>query len=107
MPRRVTIAGDARDDLRAIYAYATEHDSPDRAENLLTRLRAAVLSLADMPLRGHVPAEMRLLGMKDYREIHDGPYRIIYRVWEDQVVVYAIADGRRDMQAFLHRRLTR
>lgn len=107
MERRVTVSGDARDDLQALYTYATAHESAARADALLDRLQAAALSLADMPSRGHVPAEMRLLGVNDYLEIHHGPYRIIYKVQTDHVVIYGIADGRRDMQSFLQRRLLR
>ena len=33
------------------------------------------------------------------------PYRLIYRVSEQDVVVFVIADGRRDMQSLLTRRL--
>ena len=40
-----------------------------------------------------------------YREIFFKPYRIIYRVMEDNVHVLVIADGRRDMQTLLQRRL--
>ena len=33
------------------------------------------------------------------------PYRVIYRVVGERVYVYLIADGRRDMQGLLQRRL--
>jgi toxin ParE1/3/4 len=46
-----------------------------------------------------------LLGIKEYRQAFFKPYRIIYRVIDEQVVVYVIADGRRDMQTLLSRRL--
>jgi len=107
MPRRVVIADDAREDLLSIYGYVAAHHSPERADRLLDRLQAACLSLAEQPLRGNMPIEMQLLGVQDYREIHIGTYRILYRVNEGQVVVYGVADGRRDMQGFLQRRLTR
>jgi len=43
--------------------------------------------------------------MRDYRETFFKPYRIIYSVEGTRVDVYMIADGRRDMQALLSRRL--
>jgi toxin ParE1/3/4 len=43
--------------------------------------------------------------MREYREIFFKPYRIIYRVLEHNVDVLLIADGRRDMQSLLQRRL--
>jgi len=45
------------------------------------------------------------VGLREYREIFFKPYRIIYRVMADNVYVMVIADGRRDMQALLQRRL--
>jgi toxin ParE1/3/4 len=108
MPRRVVVAADARADLQALFAYIAEHDSLAAAERVLAGLREAAASLAEQPLRGRMPREMQLLGRTDFREIvvHK-TYRIIYRVEEDAVVVYGVADGRRDMQGFLYRRLVR
>jgi toxin ParE1/3/4 len=37
--------------------------------------------------------------------VHFKPYRIVYRVYERKVVVFLIADGRRDMQALLTSRV--
>ena len=45
------------------------------------------------------------LGVREYREIFFKPYRIIYRVINKNVYVLLIADGRRDMQTLLQRRL--
>jgi toxin ParE1/3/4 len=46
-----------------------------------------------------------VLGIREYRQIYFKPYRVIYRVMDKQVVIYLIADGRRDMQSLLTRRL--
>ena len=45
------------------------------------------------------------LGVREYRQTFFKPYRVIYRVVGECVYVYLIADGRRDMQALLQRRL--
>jgi toxin ParE1/3/4 len=45
------------------------------------------------------------LGIREYREVFFKPYRIIYRVVEKNVYIFLIADGRRDMQTLLQRRL--
>jgi len=45
------------------------------------------------------------LGEQEYRQVLFKPYRLIYRVVGRRVVVYVIADGRRDMQSLLARRL--
>ena len=72
---------------------------------MLERIRAAVDALKRFPERGAHPAELLALGIREYRETFFKPYRAIYRVEGKQVIVYLIADGRRDMQSLLARRL--
>ena len=62
-------------------------------------------SLSSYPERGSYPRELLALGIREYRQSFFKPYRIIYRVIGKQAIVYVIADGRRDMQALLGRRL--
>jgi len=49
--------------------------------------------------------ELRGLGDQQYHQVFFKPYRLIYRVVDERVAVYLIADGRRDMQSLLSRRL--
>ena len=52
-----------------------------------------------------MPKELRSLGIRDYRQSFFKPYRVIYRIVNEHVVVYLSANGRRDMQSLLARRL--
>ena len=92
-------------DLEAIYDYIAEFDDPTNADHVLDRLMATAEQLAIMPERGSYPRELLDLGIKDYRQVFFKPYRLIYQVIGRDVVVFVIADGRRDMQALLARRL--
>jgi toxin ParE1/3/4 len=91
--------------LEAIYDHIAESDDPANADHVLDRLMAAAEQLAIMRERGSYPREFLDLGIKDYREVVFKPYRLIYRVMGRDVVVFVIADGRRDMQSLLTRRL--
>jgi toxin ParE1/3/4 len=51
------------------------------------------------------PRELSTLGIHEYRQVFLKPYRVIYRHAEGQVIIYVIADGRREMQSLLSRRL--
>lgn len=92
-------------DLESIYDYIAEFDSPAKADYVLDRLMQAVEGLATFPDRGSYPKELLALGVKEYRQTFFKPYRMIYRVIDKRVYVYVIADGRRDMQSLLARRL--
>ena len=71
----------------------------------LTSIEKVFGSLSESPDRGAYPKELLALGIRDYREIFFKPYRVIYRVLGNVVHVFLIADGRRDMQTLLQRRL--
>lgn len=95
----------AERDLREIHRYIARRDSRDRADRLLDDVVGLAGELADLPERGAVPRELAGLGIREYRQVLLGPYRIIYRLFENRVMIYVIADGRRDMQSLLERRL--
>lgn len=101
----VLLTQDANRDLEDIYTYVAEHDVPGKAEHLLGRIADVIESLSTYPDRGSYPKELSALGIRDYRQRFFKPYRIIYRVIGKRVYVYLIADGRRDFQTLLARRL--
>lgn len=105
MPFEVLLTEGAERDLEDLYAHIAEFDSQANADRVLDRLIEAAGSLATFPERGSQPKELRLLGIQEYRQVFFKPYRVIYRVIDERVIVYVIADGRRDMQTLLQRRL--
>ena len=105
MGYRVFLTEDALRDLEDIDDYISQHDSPENADYVLNKIETAIHKLADFPNRGTYPEERSSLGIKEYREVFFKPYRIIYRVIDSKIYIYVIADGRRDMQTLLSRRL--
>jgi len=105
MPFAVLLTADAASDLEDLYQHIAVHDAPGKADHVLTNIEKVFGSLSESPERGVYPKELLVLGIRDYREIFFKPYRVIYRVAGDVVHVLLIADGRRDMQTLLQRRL--
>lgn len=103
--REVLLTEGAEQDLEAIYDYISEFDCVASANYVLDELLEVVESLSRFPERGSFPKELVVLGIKEYRQTFFKPYRVIYRVTGNQVIIYLIADGRRDMQSVLARRL--
>jgi toxin ParE1/3/4 len=101
----VLLTDDANRDLEDIYSYVADHDAPGKAEDLLDRIEEVIESLSTHPERGSYPKEISALGIREYRQRFYKPYRIIYRVIGKRVYIYLIADGRRDFQTLLARRL--
>ncbi len=101
----VLLTEGAEQDLEAIHDYISEFDCVANANHVLDGLMDVVKSLSRFPERGSHPKELVGLGIKEYRQTFIKPYRVIYRVTRSQVIIYLIADGRRDMQSVLARRL--
>jgi toxin ParE1/3/4 len=105
MPFQVFLTDDAVRDLEELYTYIESHDAPEKADDLLDQIKKTFSSHSQSPERGAYPQELLVIGMREFREVFFKPYRIIYRVMGANVYVMLIADGRRDMQALLQRRL--
>lgn len=101
----VLLTEGAEQDLEAIHDYISESDGVANANHVLDEVMGIVESLSTFPERGSYPKELVSLGIKEYRQAFVKPYRVIYRVTGSQVIIYLIADGRRDMQSVLARRL--
>ncbi|MGH8128644.1 MAG: type II toxin-antitoxin system RelE/ParE family toxin [Gammaproteobacteria bacterium] len=101
----VLLTEGAEQDLELLNGYIAEFDCVANADRVLDRLMKAVESLSRFPERGSYPKELAALGIREYRQTLFRPYRMIYRVTGRRVVIYLIADGRRDMQSLLARRL--
>src|SRR5690606_28942327 len=95
----------AEQDLEAIHDYIAEFDCVANANYVLDELMKVVEKLSKLPGRGGYPKELVGLGIKEYRQTFFKPYRVIHRVEGSQIIIYLIADGRRDMQSVLARRL--
>ncbi len=102
---QVLLTAGAEQDLEAIHDYIAEFDCLANANHVLDELMAVVANLSRFPERGDYPKELVTLGIKEYRQTAFKPYRVIYRVVDDRVIIYLIADGRRNMQSVLARRL--
>jgi len=104
--RRVIWAEAAVRDLEDVVSFVAV-DSPLNAERLLGRLSAKARSLETSAHRGRIVPELQRLGMRTWRELVVRPYRLVYRVAGEGVIVLALVDGRREIEDVLLERLVR
>ena len=105
MPYTVFLTDDAARDLEDVYDHIDLHDVPGKAGHVLEQIEKTFNSLSEYPHRGTYPKELLAIGLQEYREVFFKPYRIIYRVVDNNIFVLLIVDGRRDMQTLLQQRL--
>jgi len=101
----VELTQGAEDDLEDIHRYRMQVRGVDDADALIGESLTVIGSLETFPERGAVPGELAGLGIQAFRQVLLRQFRLIYRIIDSRVVILVIADGRRDMQALLERRL--
>lgn len=102
-PARITSA--AWRDLEEICTWIAEHDSPEKAKHVIDRLLEMAEKIGDMLHRGLRPTELPPGTEGEYRQVFFKPYRVIYEFSGKEVMILLIADGRRNLQSLLLRRL--
>lgn len=96
----------AQQDLSDIINYIAQ-DSVDEALVIMGKLEAKAALLISLPNRGRVVPELLHTGISQYRELISSPWRIIYRVEPQKILIMAVLDSRRDLQTVLLGRLAR
>ena len=102
--RKVRWTETAQGDLDLVVDFIAE-DSVENALAVLDRLEKRADALCLAAERGRVVPELKSLDVLQYRELIERPWRIIYRLEPDQVVILAVLDGRRDLRSLLLERL--
>jgi len=105
MSYRVRWTETALRDLEAILDYVHAEHGVVFSKRLHDRLLPAIDGLRGMPERCRVVPELKAIGVRAYRELLEGPYRVVFRVRGREVVVLAALDGRRDLEELLVARL--
>ena len=94
----------SENDLKGIVEYIAG-DSPHRAYEVFSNIKAKASDLHSFPNRGRVVPELQDQGIAQYREIIAAPWRIIYRVSEEAVYVLSVLDSRQNVEDLLLKRL--
>ncbi len=102
---RVVWAAIAYDDLHGIIEYIAQ-DSPANARKVLKTIKSKAATLHLSPQRGRVVPELQEQGIAHYRELIVTPWRLIYRIADETVLVLSVLDSRRNIEDLLLARLT-
>ena len=103
----IILTDDAAKDFQAIAEAARQREGAAKGEQIIDKIVKAAQELAHTPQKGGRLRELVDLGNREYREIFSGPYRLVYRLVEQNIQVLLIADNRKDIRALLEQRLLR
>ncbi len=96
----------ARADLKEIINYIAD-DNVNNALLVLEKLELKVATLEVQADRGRLVPELVRLDLRQYHELIENPWRIIYRIETSKVFILAVLDSRRDLSSILLQRLIR
>jgi len=99
--RRLSWAPIAVDDLEGILDYLAAEAGGDTAAEVGSRILSKIETLTRFPERCRVVPELKRIGVRDFRELIVGPYRIFFRIDGSNVGIVGILDGRRDVEEVL------
>ncbi len=85
----------------------TAAENPVAAAAVIDRLEARADSLGTLTPRSRTVPELREIGVHQYRELIEPPWRLIYTVEAERIAVVAVIDARRDLATLLLERLIR
>jgi addiction module RelE/StbE family toxin len=96
----VNITQSAEKDLNEIIEYIAENN-PQTALRIMERIQKKIKTLYRFPNKGGYVPELLAKNIKDYRQITETPWRIIYKVENNNVNILTIVDSRRNLQDIL------
>ena len=101
---KIIWAESAEKDLGGILAYVAR-DNPTHALKIFRTIKSKTSNLYHAPTRGRIIPELQEQGVLQYRELVISPWRVMYRIAGQSVLVLAILDSRRNIEDILLGRL--
>ncbi len=93
-------------DLGEIVDYIAK-DRISAAKSIYRKIKSKCRQLKESPERCRRVPELLEIGIENYRELIVSPYRVIFKLTEFTVYIFAVIDGRRDVESVLFDRLLR
>jgi addiction module RelE/StbE family toxin len=100
----VNLARSAENDLNEIILFIAQNN-PQTAIKIMEEIQKKISTLDHFPNRGGYVPELFAKNIKEYRQIIESHWRIIYKVDDAVVNVLAIIDSRRNLQDILVKKL--
>ena len=100
----INMTQNAINDLDEIIMFIAQNN-PQTAIKIMEKIKAKINTLDHFPYRGSYVPELIKRNIKDYRQITEPPWKIIYGVDDNVVNILTIIDSRRNLQDLLIQKL--
>jgi toxin ParE1/3/4 len=102
---RILWSRDASDDLTGIISFIAERSGKKVARGIYSRIREKVESIREFPATGRIVPELTSIGITEIHELIEPPWRIFYRIYQNDVRILSVVDGRRNIEEILYRKV--
>jgi toxin ParE1/3/4 len=103
---RTIFSKSAEEDLDGIIDYYLAINV-EYARKMLQSIEKRLSELKEYRESGRIVPELERQGIREYRELIEGNYRILFSIREDVVMVHEILDARRNVEELLLSKLMR
>jgi toxin ParE1/3/4 len=100
----INITQNAENDLNRIILFNAKN-SLQTTIKILEKIQSRIYSLDHSPHKGAYVPELLAKNIKEYRQITESPWKIIYKVNNNTVSVLAVVDSRRNLSDILFKKL--
>ena len=103
--RKVLWSFDAKADIAEIVGYIKEMAGAKIARQVYERVQEKIDKSISYPESYRVVPELAEIGVFEYREIIEAPWRVFFRTTENEIRIVSIVDGRRNVEEILYRKM--
>jgi toxin ParE1/3/4 len=103
--RKVFWSFDAKTGLAEIVGYIKETSGVKVARQIYNRLQQKIEKSTTYPESSRIVPELAEIGVVEYQEIIESPWRVFFRTADDEVRIVSIIDGRRNVEEVLYRKM--
>ena len=101
---RVVVPPSVTKDLKEIVEYYYEVNR-GYLKKIFTKIIERIRELENLPQKGRIVPELKEHNIDAYRELIEENYRIVYRIFDEEVLLVSVIDARRNVEEVLIRKL--
>ena len=103
---RVVVPPSVTKDLKEIVEYYYEVNR-GYSKKIFSKIIERIRELEKLPQKGRIVPELKEHNIDAYRELIEENYRIVYRIFDEEVLLVSVIDARRNVDEVLIRKLQR
>jgi plasmid stabilization system protein ParE len=99
--KKIVWTADAEESFNEILEYSMMKFGETRTQTLYEKVISKVDLLSSISFISKVSQDLKDIGITDVYELIESPWRIFYKIKNDEIIILQILDGRRNIEEIL------